>query len=61
MATQRHSPNTNNGTNIVGVHYKIGRKLGEGSFGIIYQGTQRSKLFFIMCVSLIFDNLVKRN
>ena len=24
--------------NIVGVHYKIGRKIGEGSFGIIYEG-----------------------
>lgn len=26
-------------TNVVGVHYKVGRKLGEGSFGIIYEGT----------------------
>ena len=25
-------------TNVVGVHYKIGRKIGEGSFGIIYEG-----------------------
>lgn len=25
-------------TNVVGVHYKVGRKLGEGSFGIIYEG-----------------------
>jgi hypothetical protein len=24
--------------NVVGVHYKIGRKIGEGSFGIIYEG-----------------------
>ncbi|CEP07074.1 hypothetical protein [Parasitella parasitica] len=28
-----------NSTNVVGVHYKVGRKLGEGSFGIIYEGT----------------------
>ncbi|KAI8930107.1 kinase-like domain-containing protein [Entophlyctis helioformis] len=27
------------GPNIVGVHYKIGRKIGEGSFGVIYEGT----------------------
>jgi casein kinase 1 len=27
--------------NVVGVHYKIGRKIGEGSFGIIYEGTIR--------------------
>lgn len=26
-------------TNTVGVHYKIGRKIGEGSFGIIYEGS----------------------
>ncbi|KAI7876658.1 casein kinase I [Mucor mucedo] len=25
--------------NIVGVHYKVGKKIGEGSFGIIYEGT----------------------
>lgn len=36
MTTQQHD--TNNSTNIVGVHYKIGKKLGEGSFGIIYEG-----------------------
>jgi casein kinase 1 len=27
------------GNNVIGVHYKIGRKIGEGSFGIIYEGT----------------------
>ncbi|KAJ8660860.1 hypothetical protein O0I10_003504 [Lichtheimia ornata] len=26
-------------SSIVGVHYKVGRKIGEGSFGIIYEGT----------------------
>jgi casein kinase 1 len=26
--------------NVVGIHYKIGKKIGEGSFGIIYQGKQ---------------------
>ncbi|KAI9015323.1 kinase-like domain-containing protein [Phycomyces nitens] len=25
--------------NVVGVHYKVGNKIGEGSFGIIYEGT----------------------
>ena len=30
------------GPNIVGVHYKIGRKIGEGSFGIIYEGKSLS-------------------
>lgn len=25
--------------NIVGVHYRVGKKIGEGSFGVIYEGT----------------------
>jgi casein kinase 1 len=25
--------------NVVGVHYRVGRKIGEGSFGVIYEGT----------------------
>jgi hypothetical protein len=28
-----------NNSNVIGVHYKIGRKIGEGSFGIIYEGS----------------------
>ncbi|KAG0180747.1 casein kinase I [Apophysomyces sp. BC1034] len=42
---QRHSHGNNKSSsiaaasNVVGVHYKVGRKLGEGSFGIIYEGT----------------------
>jgi hypothetical protein len=24
--------------NVVGVHYKVGKKIGEGSFGVIYEG-----------------------
>ena len=24
--------------NVVGVHYRVGRKIGEGSFGVIYEG-----------------------
>ncbi|OAD77725.1 Serine/Threonine kinase CK1 [Phycomyces blakesleeanus NRRL 1555(-)] len=25
-------------TNIVGVHYRVGKKVGEGSFGVLYEG-----------------------
>nr|2CSN_A Chain A, CASEIN KINASE-1 [Schizosaccharomyces pombe] len=25
--------------NVVGVHYKVGRRIGEGSFGVIFEGT----------------------
>jgi serine/threonine protein kinase len=24
--------------NVVGVHYRVGKKIGEGSFGVIYEG-----------------------
>jgi hypothetical protein len=25
-------------SNVVGVHYRVGKKIGEGSFGVIYEG-----------------------
>jgi hypothetical protein len=30
-------------TNIVGVHYRVGKKLGEGSFGVLYEGFIKKK------------------
>ncbi|KAJ3135403.1 casein kinase I [Physocladia obscura] len=36
-----HNGSSNNGRsnpNIVGMHYKVGKKIGEGSFGIVYEG-----------------------
>ncbi|KAI9350887.1 kinase-like domain-containing protein [Obelidium mucronatum] len=30
--------NSNGQQNIIGGHYKVGRKIGEGSFGVIYEG-----------------------
>ncbi|KAH3681866.1 hypothetical protein WICPIJ_007172 [Wickerhamomyces pijperi] len=33
------SSNNNSNTTIVGLHYKIGKKIGEGSFGVIFEGT----------------------
>jgi hypothetical protein len=30
--------------NLVGVHYRVGKKIGEGSFGVIFEG-QLSALF----------------
>lgn len=40
-ASTNHQKVQSAGTNVVGVHYKIGRKIGEGSFGIIYEGISR--------------------
>ncbi|GAA5813032.1 kinase-like domain-containing protein [Thamnidium elegans] len=36
--TRTSSSNSVSSSNVVGVHYKVGRKIGEGSFGIIYEG-----------------------
>lgn len=36
MSTSSHS--THSSSNVVGVHYRVGKKIGEGSFGIIYEG-----------------------
>ncbi|ORY23434.1 kinase-like domain-containing protein [Naematelia encephala] len=35
-STGSHSSSS---SNIVGVHYKVGKKIGEGSFGVIFEGT----------------------
>jgi hypothetical protein len=36
--TRSNSTHSVSSSNVVGVHYKVGRKIGEGSFGIIYEG-----------------------
>ncbi|KAI8877007.1 kinase-like protein [Backusella circina FSU 941] len=36
MAQPSHKSNSS--SNIVGVHYRVGKKLGEGSFGVLYEG-----------------------
>jgi hypothetical protein len=25
-------------SNVVGVHYRVGKKIGEGSFGVVFEG-----------------------
>lgn len=32
------TPTAGSSSNIVGVHYKVGKKIGEGSFGVIFEG-----------------------
>ncbi|KAK6465732.1 casein kinase I [Scheffersomyces coipomensis] len=37
---QNSNSNSNSNNNsVVGLHYKIGKKIGEGSFGVIFEGT----------------------
>ncbi|GBE82252.1 Casein kinase I homolog 1 [Sparassis crispa] len=37
MSSHAHSSSSTN--NVVGVHYRVGKKVGEGSFGVIFEGT----------------------
>ncbi|ORY47223.1 kinase-like protein, partial [Rhizoclosmatium globosum] len=37
-ASSASSVRSNSNPNIVGMHYKVGKKVGEGSFGIVYEG-----------------------
>jgi len=40
---QHQAPTTgtmaSSSSNVVGVHYRVGKKIGEGSFGVIFEGT----------------------
>lgn len=37
--TTSGTPTAGSSSNVVGVHYKVGKKIGEGSFGVIFEGT----------------------
>lgn len=44
LQSTMHKNNSNSpSTNIVGVHYRVGKKLGEGSFGVLYEGFEKKK------------------
>lgn len=36
---QAQSEMASSSSNVVGVHYRVGKKIGEGSFGVIFEGT----------------------
>ncbi|KAL1674451.1 kinase-like protein [Schizophyllum commune] len=38
MTSYSHSSSSST-ANVVGVHYRVGKKIGEGSFGVIFEGT----------------------
>ena len=45
-------------SNVVGVHYRVGKKIGEGSFGVIFEGTnllnnQQVAIKFVSCSTVI--------
>ena len=38
FGTSHSSSKNSHNNNVVGLHYKIGKKIGEGSFGVIFEG-----------------------
>lgn len=52
MANQ--PPSTQSSNNVVGVHYKVGKKIGEGSFGIIYEGMELFFIFYLYYSTLFW-------
>ena len=48
-------------SNVVGVHYRVGKKIGEGSFGVIFEGTnllnnQQVAIKFVRATFLAFQH-----
>lgn len=39
MSAANTSTMASSSSNVVGVHYRVGKKIGEGSFGVIFEGT----------------------
>lgn len=47
-------------SNVVGVHYRVGKKIGEGSFGVLFEGTnllnnQQVAIKFVRCPAMVFS------
>ena len=50
-------------SNVVGVHYRVGKKIGEGSFGVIFEGTnllnnQQVAIKFVCQVIFLLNGLL---
>ena len=39
MSAANTSTMASSSSNVVGVHYRVVKKIGEGSFGVIFEGT----------------------
>jgi sulfatase maturation enzyme AslB (radical SAM superfamily) len=51
-------------SNVVGVHYRVGKKIGEGSFGVIFEGTnllnnQQVAIKFVRVFPDVIENISK--
>jgi serine/threonine protein kinase len=62
-STHHASTGTSSGSSVVGVHYRVGKKIGEGSFGVIFEGTNllNSQIVAIKFVRLQFYDATQPN
>jgi serine/threonine protein kinase len=44
-SSSSHPPSSTTSNGIVGNHYRVGKKIGEGSFGVVFEGEFRSYVF----------------
>ena len=65
MAATSHSSHGSNAhsSNVVGVHYRVGKKIGEGSFGVIFEGqnllnNQQVAIKFVLGPNLSRSSLI---
>lgn len=54
-----HYAMASSSSNVVGVHYRVGKKIGEGSFGVIFEGTNllNSQQVAIKFVRITHDDI----
>jgi casein kinase 1 len=45
-SSSSHPSHSLNASNLVGGHYRAGKKIGEGSFGVVFEGCLASLAFF---------------
>lgn len=41
------SSSNSSSSNVIGVHFRVGRKIGEGSFGVIFEGEDSLPLLLL--------------
>ena len=44
-SSSTHLPQSTTSNGIVGTHYRVGKKIGEGSFGVVFEGWSSLKPF----------------
>ena len=62
-STSSHSQSTGGNSSIIGQHFRVGKKIGEGSFGVVFEGVNllNGQLVAIKFVCTRIPTLNKRS